>query len=195
MPKPKQYDEAEMLTLAMEAFWAQGYTATSVEHLVEATGLNRSSLYHAYDGKAGLFRAALTHYNRNIVDDLLVEMERGPAGVATIKRVFDRFVASQSAMENRWGCLMTNTATELAPHDAEINKIVRRYLDRFESAIHAALQRGQDSGEVAKGANLRELARSLTAMSQGLLVMAKASASPATMRSVARSALSSIPSA
>ena len=182
-----------MLTQAMEVFWAQGYTATSVEDLVEATGLNRSSLYHAYDGKAGLFRAVLTHYDRNIVDDLLAEMERGTSGVAAIKRVFDRIVASQCAMENRWGCLMTSTATELGPHDAEINKIVQRYLDRFERAIHRALQRGRESGEVAMGVNLRELARSLTAMSQGLLVMAKASSSPAVLRSVARSALSSIP--
>ena len=193
MPKPRQYDEEEVLTHAMNTFWARGFAATSVEHLVAATGLNRSSLYHAFGDKSGLFMAALSHYERVVTSEVLADLERGNAGVGAIKRTFDRVIENQSSAQERWGCLMNNTATELGPHDQQVGEVVQRHLQRFEAAILGALERGQAAGEVAADARLRDVARALTATLQGLLVMAKGSSSPAVLRSVARASLASIP--
>ena len=64
MPWEKSYKETDVLERAMLAFWARGYEATSINDLVEATGINRGSIYAAFDDKHGLFTQALQHYDR-----------------------------------------------------------------------------------------------------------------------------------
>lgn len=54
MPRQGQYSESAILECAMHAFWARGYEATSMNDLVEATGINRSSIHTAYADKRAL---------------------------------------------------------------------------------------------------------------------------------------------
>jgi TetR/AcrR family transcriptional repressor of nem operon len=58
MPWEKQFDVDEVLDRAMQVFWACGYEATSMQQLVERTGINRASLYATYSDKRTLFLAA-----------------------------------------------------------------------------------------------------------------------------------------
>ena len=48
---------------AMQVFWRRGYAATSVQDLVDGTGLGRGSLYNAFGSKQGLYEAALRRYH------------------------------------------------------------------------------------------------------------------------------------
>ena len=64
--RPRQFDEDEVLEAAMEAFWANGYEATSLSQLMEATGLHKGSLYQAFGDKHSLFLAALERYLGNM---------------------------------------------------------------------------------------------------------------------------------
>src|SRR5260370_28771638 len=65
MPWQKSYDETEVLTRAMEAFWSKGYSATSISDLTRATGLNRGSLYSEFIDKRTLYLRALRFYDRH----------------------------------------------------------------------------------------------------------------------------------
>lgn len=47
-----------MVEAAGDLFWEQGYEKTSIGELEKKTGLDRSSLYHAFGNKHALFRAA-----------------------------------------------------------------------------------------------------------------------------------------
>ena len=51
-------------------FWQRGYEACSVRDLVEATGLQRQSLYNVFHDKRRLFLAALSRYREGIEADL-----------------------------------------------------------------------------------------------------------------------------
>ena len=51
-----------MLDAAMRVFWAKGYAATSIEDILQATGLSKPSLYAAFGGKAKLYRTVLGRY-------------------------------------------------------------------------------------------------------------------------------------
>ena len=55
MPKTKQFDEAEVLEKAKELFTEKGYNGTSMDDLVQVTGLSRSSIYDTFGDKHGLF--------------------------------------------------------------------------------------------------------------------------------------------
>ena len=56
----KQFDRHEVLDRAMAVFWKRGYEATSIQDLLEATGINRGSLYATFGNKQQLFLAVDT---------------------------------------------------------------------------------------------------------------------------------------
>lgn len=59
MGRPRQFDESRAIDAAAAVFRQRGYAATSVDHLVEATGVHRGSLYGAFGSKRGLFLRVL----------------------------------------------------------------------------------------------------------------------------------------
>ncbi|MFE5508570.1 TetR/AcrR family transcriptional regulator [Amycolatopsis japonica] len=61
MARPRQFDETTAIEAAAAVFRQRGYNATSVDHLVEATGVHRGSLYGAFGSKHGLFARVLEH--------------------------------------------------------------------------------------------------------------------------------------
>ena len=58
----KQFDENRALDGAMKVFWQNGFIATSYPELMEATGLNKSSLYNAFGDKQALYRRCLERF-------------------------------------------------------------------------------------------------------------------------------------
>ena len=60
--RPRQFDPAEVLIKARDAFWSAGYQATSLDRLSEATGLKRPSLYGAFGDKQALYVKLLRIY-------------------------------------------------------------------------------------------------------------------------------------
>lgn len=59
MGRPRGFDEAIAVDAAAAVFRRGGYAAASVDHLVEATGMHRGSLYNAFGSKHGLFLRVL----------------------------------------------------------------------------------------------------------------------------------------
>ena len=43
MARPREFDEGEVLDAVVSTFWSRGFEATSIQDLVEATGLSRAS--------------------------------------------------------------------------------------------------------------------------------------------------------
>ena len=63
MPKSVTFDTENVMENVMELFWRKGYNGTSMQELVNATGLNRSSLYNTYGDKFSLFEQAIQGYS------------------------------------------------------------------------------------------------------------------------------------
>jgi AcrR family transcriptional regulator len=55
----RRYDTASLLDVAVRVFTERGYDGTSMGDLAQASGLSKSSLYHHFESKEQLLRAAL----------------------------------------------------------------------------------------------------------------------------------------
>src|SRR5260370_38591611 len=64
MGRPREFEEEEVVADALQAFWREGYGATSIPDLLEATDLERGSLYKAFGDKHALFERAFLAYLR-----------------------------------------------------------------------------------------------------------------------------------
>ncbi|TKB71487.1 MAG: hypothetical protein E8D45_11875 [Nitrospira sp.] len=90
----------------------------------------------------------------------------------------------------RRGCLIANTVMELSPHEKEIARTVSHALKMTEDTFFKVLTRAKQQGEIKKGQDPRALARFLTTMMQGTIVMIKAGASADLVNQTAETALS-----
>lgn len=59
MARPREFDETLAIDAAATVFRRRGYAATSIEDIVQATGVHRGSLYATFGSKRGLFLRVL----------------------------------------------------------------------------------------------------------------------------------------
>jgi TetR/AcrR family transcriptional repressor of nem operon len=174
MARPRRFDPDEVIDRSMREFWERGYRDTSVDDLVEATGVRPGSLYNAFPGgKRGLFLRALDRYSKLVVPQKLGALEDPGAGLAELRGYFDGLVEDLATREGRMGCLMVNSAIELAAEDSEVGAIVRNHMQRLERNAERALRNAQRRNEVGEHVDPRAKATQLMATGMGLMVVGK----------------------
>ncbi|MGW3631040.1 TetR/AcrR family transcriptional regulator [Streptomyces sp. NPDC005122] len=190
MARTKEFDPDAALQSALELFWRRGYEATSMADLVEHLGVGRASIYATFGNKHDLYLKALDRYQQARNPHLLRELSQPGPALPAVRAVVRRFATEASTGERRLsGCFVTNTATELAPHDTDAARRVEHNWDHLETLLHAALVRAGAQGELPAGRDPLALARMLLVLMQGLRVVGKASTDPARVQDAAEQAL------
>ncbi len=192
MGRPREFDETNVLERAMQSFWARGYEATSLHDLLLVMGLSKSSFYETFGSKHELFLRSLEHYTATVVRDAGDVLKQEPSGRKAISYVFESILAEARGGGLQRGCMLGNSASELAPHDAEAADLVQKGLKRLDDAFRGAVQRGQKAGEISKKQDARALARFLHSNLIGLRLMAKAGVSQAALKDIMNVTLSTL---
>jgi TetR/AcrR family transcriptional repressor of nem operon len=189
MPWEKQFDFDETLDRAMQLFWNRGYEATSMQDLVECTGINRASLYSTYRDKHALFLAALQRYADKIHFRRLTDLESRHGPRETIRQLFLAYTREPSAKGGARGCFLTNTALELAAHDREAGEIVAQAQKKTEAFFARMIRKGKAGGEVAAHVKEPEAAAALLASLIGLSVLTRSRPERALLNSIVEDAV------
>jgi TetR/AcrR family transcriptional regulator, transcriptional repressor for nem operon len=184
----KRFDRIEALDRAMALFWRHGYQATSIQDLVEATGVNRGSLYATFGDKCGLFLAVLDHYSDRIARPLMAELEN-PDPRRAIEAMFESIIRRTSDPTWPRGCLDTNTSLECPGAGDDIGRKIAERMGLQESAIYQVLRRAQSDGSLDRDQDTRALARFFVGVAQGLNVVNKAMPDPAILRDMVKVAM------
>jgi TetR/AcrR family transcriptional repressor of nem operon len=188
--RTKEFDPEAALQSAIELFWQRGFDATSMSDLVEHLGIGRASIYATFGSKRELYLKALERYDRAGLTPLVRELSQPGPALPAVRAVVRRYATEAADEELRLhGCLVTNTAAELAPHDPGAARQVERNWDQLETVLHSALVRAQAQGELPADRDPLTLARMLLVLLQGLRVVGKASSDPARVRDAAEQAL------
>ena len=190
--RPREFDLETALDAAVALFWERGYAATSVADLTEALGVSRSSLYLAFGSKDTIFAAALTRYAAVELERLTAVLREPVNGLAAIDAFLGGLVSHLATPRGRLGCLVTNTATELGAVDGTVRTRVTELVASLEGAFRACLLVARTRGDLPPQADVDALARHLTAVAQGLQVLAKTEPGEAYLRDIATVALWSV---
>lgn len=184
----KQFDPNEVLDRAMTVFWERGYEATSIQDVLEATDLNRGSLYATFRDKKQLFLAVLAHYGERVGNPLLAELA-DPDPRRAIERMFAAILRRTSDPTQPRGCLITNTALECPRSGDEISRTIAAWVGRQESVLYQIVLRAQAEGSLDRAHDCRALARFFVGVAQGLNVVHKAMADPSVLHDMVRVAM------
>lgn len=106
--RPRKFDESEALTAMQARFWAFGFSATSLDAVGRAAGINRPSLAAAFGNKEDVYAAAARLYAQRMEEGLtraLAEPDRKTALLAA----FD-FAVEVYTADGGLGCFILSTA-------------------------------------------------------------------------------------
>jgi len=158
----------------MRLFWDKGYADTSMDDLVKATGVSRYGIYGTFGNKREVFVQALRRYAHGMMGIAMTDLSKPDASVAEIRAFFEHRLQVAAKDDPRMGCMICNTATQVAPHDEEIAAAIRQLFSELAALFERALKNGQRQGELAKSLDPKATSFYLVGVLQGLAVMARA---------------------
>jgi TetR/AcrR family transcriptional regulator, copper-responsive repressor len=173
--RPRAYEPDTALAKAMDTFWQGGFSATSLDQLSDATGMNRPSLYHAFGDKQALYLKALERYAARSRAFIAEAFARAQPLREALMEVYAGAIESYVRGEpGQRGCFSINTAaTESMTQPAVRAAFARgtRDLDEaFERRIEAAIRHG----ELPVGTDAKMLGRLATSVIHTLALRARA---------------------
>lgn len=188
MARPREFDEDAVLDAAIQCFWNRGYEATSMKDLVGRTGISVASLYNAYGDKRALFRTALDTYVESSIGERIRRCEAAPPREA-IEAFFGEILARSLNDDDHKGCMLVNSALEVAPHDQEFRQVVADALVRIEGFFTRCIEAGQADGTINRSLTPEALAQHFLAVLMGIRVLARTRPERALLEGIAGAAL------
>lgn len=173
MVRPREFDERQALSAAMQAFWERGYEATSMADLTERMGIQKPSLYAAFGGKKELFEAALKAYAQLSLDYVDRRLRAGPTAREALRAYFQGIVDGPAGNNPDFGCLCVNTMVELGPHDPNFANITDDFRIKLTELFLRTIEDGIRTGQLPNRLNAASIARLLTVSAIGLSVTMK----------------------
>ncbi|MCR8560235.1 TetR/AcrR family transcriptional regulator [Mucilaginibacter sp. BJC16-A38] len=192
MARPKEFDEDELLEKAVNLFWKKGYHATSAQDLVDALGINRSSLYNTYTDKKTLFTKSLKQYQLKQTNAMIAMLGKADDAKKVLKQIFTDLIQESADDTFLKGCFMVNTAVELAGIDAEIGDIVNKNNKSVEDALTKIIEKGQHDGQFSTKNDARTYARFIFGNITAIKVAARSGTPKETLEDMAEIALSAL---
>lgn len=183
MARPKEFDVAEALAAATDAFWDRGYEATSMQDLMEVMGLHKGSIYNSFGDKHELFVTCLVGYLDTGYQKIAESIASEASAIAGLKNAF-RAVQGTSCDPSRKGCLGMNTVAELVPHDGIVTQLVDQHFTKVATLVTKTIARGQADGELRSDVDPLEMTKFLMTLNAGLLTGSKSFLVPGDMDSM-----------
>jgi TetR/AcrR family transcriptional repressor of nem operon len=166
----RQFDEQEVIAIALDVFWRKGLHDATMQDLAAATGVQRGSLYNAYGDKEAIFLRAFDQYAGQFLETAGHSLAEGDAA-ARLRSFFDVIIVNMTSGSPSRGCLTTRTALDAAISSEDVRERVQGLLSRLEQLVSKAI--GSAAGKpVTIDAN--RLARVVVTFTRGLAVMERA---------------------
>jgi AcrR family transcriptional regulator len=136
-----QFDRSKVVDQSIALFWQYGYGASSMQQVVQSTGLKPGSIYLAFGSKEGLFREALEVYAQNSITRIRNILDRASSVGEGLCQLLERFV-DESTQVDYCSCFLVKTQLELA--GGELHEFVCSRLEQIEAEFCRYLERECD---------------------------------------------------
>ncbi|KQN99920.1 TetR/AcrR family transcriptional regulator [Paenibacillus sp. Leaf72] len=173
MARYKEFEENVVLDKAMKLFWEQGYEKTSMTDLVEHMGIHRRSLYDTFGDKHTLFLKAMDRFRTKVNSELAGVVKGSETAVEALQLIISYMIYGNE--DSPSGCLMVNSAVELAMRDVDVDSKATESFTLAEQLFKDIILWGQENGELNLDYDASVLAEHLNVVGIGLRAMARTS--------------------
>src|SRR5271167_3150374 len=173
--RPRAYQPDIALGKALDLFRKDGFTATSLDELSAATGMNRPSLYGAFGDKRELYIKSYQRYR----DDARAAMRDIFRQEMPIRKRLERIYAIAldiylSGESGPRGCFTVMTAASEAVADPEIRAMVLEGFFELDKAFASCFRLAKEKGELPESVDSQALAQLASATIHTLAIRSRA---------------------
>lgn len=155
MPKVETFDKDLVLEQATNVFHDKGYNATSMQDLVDATGLNRSSIYNSFVSKINLYLECLKLYENNFKREASKVLLKANNSFEAIELIFELYIQIMSDDQYDKGCMVVNCKSEMANHE----KSITAFLESNQKSMLQLLEDLVTKAQLENLANKKQTAK------------------------------------
>ncbi len=183
--RPRQFDHDQSMDGALQLFWRNGLTGTSVDQLAAAMRINKPSLYNAFGGKEAVYRLALQTFVDRMEQEVGTALDHTDINVA-LTAFFERALQVYFEATPALGCFAMCTAALDAGNNDDIRDDLRQVIRQLDLRLKKRFALAQQQGQVAQSQNALHLARLSQSVLHGLALRARAGERRSTLRQFAR---------
>ncbi|MAM69645.1 MAG: hypothetical protein CMP91_00685 [Gammaproteobacteria bacterium] len=193
MARPIEFEYDKVLENAMQQFWKEGYEASSVQKLLDATGINRGTLYNSFGDKDAFFKLCVDRYNDQVKSNIDATLANDSLrGSAAIESFFRTSINSAPAKQRSMGCLLVNSVCESINWNKDLQKLIRNSLNTIRKAFLSRTRELEKSRKLKRGLKADDAAEVLMNLLQGMYVSARNGRSPKHLETLLNSGMASI---
>src|SRR5215831_3718996 len=148
MGRKLEFNYERAVERATAVFWAKGYSAASMRHLLKAMGIGEGSFYHLFGSKNRLYLECLRHYNETVTRQRLAVLEAEPSVRKGLRKFFWGLLDDLDNPKRPYVCLMSRSLSSDVIDEAELGAWVKSEMKLFEECIVARLERAKNAGEL-----------------------------------------------
>jgi TetR/AcrR family transcriptional repressor of nem operon len=177
----------------MEQFWRDGFEASSVQKLLDCTGINRGTLYNSFGDKETFFKSCVDHYNRLVGTQIEASLKNSSLkDWDAIAKFFEIAFVEVSNKHRGMGCLLVNTFCESINYDKEMRKIARSSFAAIRKPLLERLSGAKKAKKLMKGVTAEFAADVLMNSLHGLRVNSRDGKSSKQLIEMAKFSISSL---
>lgn len=170
MPRIEVFDRVQVLEKVRDLFWSKGFNGTSMQDLVDVTGLNRSSIYNSFGNKKALYELVLKQYQKDS-SAFLNDITKGSKNsLDALNAIFKSLIQSINKDAEGKGCFMINCTTELSQSDADLKLFLERKSEGMIQFFENLITEGQTEGSINTKQSAHDYALYVYSSFQGLRI-------------------------
>lgn len=162
----------KILESARELFNTKGFSVTTINDLVQATGMQKGSLYFHFAGKDDIARAVLSEATSEFMD-FLSEALGGDNPGASLEQFFRRVLEKHLSTRFVGGCLFGNTALEMSDFDPDFAAAIAKVFDQWSDKVAIVVAGAQQSGQIRTDISSETLANHIIATIEGGVMLSR----------------------
>jgi TetR/AcrR family transcriptional regulator, transcriptional repressor for nem operon len=154
-------------------FNTQGYKATSISDITEATGLTKGAIYRHFRSKEELEKETLYHLSMLMFDEVRKFIKAETTAGNKLRAVFKYYETYITTPAVKGGCPILNAAVEADDAHPELRKGTVKILDILHDSVVTILENGIKYKQMKKGIDVHYYATLIIASLEGAIMMSK----------------------
>jgi AcrR family transcriptional regulator len=144
--RPQKYDVDRALDGAMQVFWLKGVSATSMDDLIHAMGMNKPSIYNAFGDKRVIYKKVVARFAAQTIEQIDQILTNETDLKKALLKFYEGGLDVYFATPEHLSCFITNTVPVESAKHADIQELLASTIHGMDNIIEKRLLTAQQKG-------------------------------------------------